>query len=409
MCYVGVGQSWQEDSREAGAEAARLAWDQMGQEWEPQFALVFGDVKYDQQKMLDGITSVLGQAPMIGCSGAAQISPAGASTGSVVVMALKSDRHVDVQTGIGQGISQDDFAAGQVVARQVLAPLPETSVYSTTVVKSGDRFIEIKPYTFIMLPDGLAGDGNRVLEGALSVLGPTFQVIGGSAADDFSFEKTYQYHDGRAYSDAVAGALFITKIPTAVGVGHGWRPIGKSMIVTKSEGNVVQELDGKPAIRAYEELFGVEAQELIEQPLGNMALTNPLGIPDVMGGYRLRHPIRAFEDGSISCAATIPENAVVRIMTATLDENVTAVHQAAERALEGLGRSEPVVAIVFDCGARFMLRGHEGTQREIEEIRRVIGEEIPIVGFFTFGEQAPTLGGPVGFHNETCVIYLIGE
>jgi len=409
MCFIGVGQSWQEDSCAAGAEAARLAWEQMGREWDVHFALVFGDVKYDQQEMLDGVTSVLGEVPMIGCSGAGQISPAGATTGSVVVMTLKSERQVDVQTGIGEGISRDAFAAGRAVARQVLAPLPETSVFSTTVVKAGERFIEIKPYTFIMLPDSLTGDGNQVVQGALSVLGPTFQVVGGSAGDDFSFQKTYQYYDGKAYSDAVAGALLITRIPTAVGVGHGWHPIGKSMVVTKAEGNVVQELDGEPAIRAYEELFGVQAKELIEQPLGRMALTNPLGIPEATGGYRLRHPIRAFEDGSISCAATIPENSVVRIMTATLEDNVAAVHQAAERALEGLGRSKPVVAIVFDCGARFMLRGHEGTQREIEEIRRVIGEEVPIVGFFTYGEQAPTLGGPVGFHNETCVIYLIGE
>ena len=36
-----------------------------------------------------------------------------------------------------------------------------------------------------------------------------------------------------------------------VSVDHGWRPVGKPMLVTRAEGTVVHELDGTPALDAY--------------------------------------------------------------------------------------------------------------------------------------------------------------
>ena len=404
--HTGVGSSTQDDGKTAGAEAAHAALEQMGR-GPADFVMVIGDVRYDQQGLLDGATSVVGDVPMLGGSGAGQIGNDGPMQGAAVVMTLRSDREIDVLTGLGENISQDARAAGQSVARQVVDRLPSRTL-STTWVRMGDSFVPVRPYTFIMLPD-FTGDGAEVVNGVASVLPPPVQVIGGTTADDLSFERTFQYHNGRVYSDAVAGALLIAQVPTAVGVAHGWRPLGKSMIVTRAEGNRVIELDDAPAIRAYEELFGRQAQELMDEPLGRMALLNPFGIPEVTGDYRLRHPISAQEDGSIVCAGTIPQGAVVRVMTATLEENVAAVRQATRTALAGLGRAEPALAIVFDCGARLMLRGMEGARQEIGAIREEIGPGVPMAGFYTYGEQAPTAGGPVGFHNETCVVYIIGQ
>lgn len=404
--HTGVGLSTQDDGKTAGAEAARIALEQMGSE-AADFCMVFGDVRYDQQALLNGVSSVVGNASMIGGSGAGQIGNDGPVQGAVVVMALRSDREINVLTGLGTGISQDARAAGQSVALQVVDRLPSQTL-STTWVRMGKGFVPVRPYTFIMLPD-FTGDGAEVVNGVASVLPPPVQVIGGSTADDFSFERTFQYHNGQVYSDAVVGALLIAQVPTAVGVAHGWRPLGKSMVVTRAEGNRVIELDDAPAIRAYEQLFDKQARELVEEPLGRMALLNPFGIPEVTGNYRLRHPISAQEDGSIICAGTIPEGAVVRVMTATLEENVAAVRQATRTALSNLGRAKPALAIVFDCGARLMLRGMEGARQEIDAIREEIGPDVPMAGFYTYGEQAPTPGGPVGFHNETCVVYIVGQ
>lgn len=403
---VGVGLSKHDDSRRAGVEAANAALKQMGG-GSADFCMVFGDVRYDQQQILDGVVSAVGSIPMIGGSGAGQIGNEGPVQDGVSVMTLRSEGEIDVLTAVGEAISKDARAAGHAVAQQVMSRFG-TRTLSTTWVQVGDEYVSVSPYTFVMFPD-FTGDGAEVVSGVARVLPPPVQVIGGTTADNLSFEKTYQYRNGRVYSDAVAGALLIAQVPTSIGVAHGWCPLGKSMVVTRAEGNRVIELDGNPAIGAYEELFGVNARELIDEPLGRMALTNPFGVPEVTGDYRLRHPVAAQEDGSIVCAATIPEGTVVRVMTATIEENIEAARQATRKALVGLGSSKPTLAMIFDCGARMMLRGMEGARREIAAIREEIGPDVPMVGFYTYGEQAPTLGGPVGFHNETCVVYVIGQ
>jgi hypothetical protein len=51
----------------------------------------------------------------------------------------------------------------------------------------------------------------------------------------------------------------------------------------------------------------------------------------------------------------------------------------------------------------------EEMRRDVSAIREEIGPDVPMAGFFTYGEQASTPGGPVSFHNESCVIYVVGR
>ena len=53
---------------------------------------------------------------------------------------------------------------------------------------------------------------------------------------------------------------------------------------------------------------------------------------------------------------------------------------------------------------------------EIKAIQEAIGNQVPLIGFYTYGEQAP-LGGEVkniekcnsAFHNETVVICVLAD
>ena len=211
------------------------------------------------------------------------------------------------------------------------------------------------------------------------------------------------------YGPGLVGALLIAQVPTALGVAHRWRPVGEGMVVTRAEGSRIIELDNTPAIQAYVRVLGALAVEIPDEALGRMALTNPLGIPEVTGEYQLRHPISAQDDGSILCAASIAEGSVVRMMTATVNESVRAVRKATRAALAGLGRAEPALAIVFNWGVRLVLRPMEEMRQDVSAIREEIGPDVPMAGFFTYGEQASTPGGPVSFHNESCVIYVVGR
>ena len=187
------------------------------------------------------------------------------------------------------------------------------------------------------------------------------------------------------------------------------------MKVTKSEGAVLHELDGKPAINIYRDYFGAEeAKKLQEETLAKLAITYPLGMT-VAGSDEMliRDPITVDEKGSITCAAEIPEGSEIRLMIGSREEAVKVAKVAAEKAVEQLDGLPPQAVIIFNCIARSKLFG-ERSGEEISAIQEVVGAETPLIGFYTYGEQAP-LGGEVrnmnkcnpAFHNETVVICVL--
>jgi hypothetical protein len=68
--------------------------------------------------------------------------------------------------------------------------------------------------------------------------------------------------------------------------------------------------------------------------------------------------------------------------------------------------------LVFNCIARNKLFGRNATD-EIEAIRSILGQDVPVIGFYTYGEIAPF--GIEGakrksyFHNETAVVIALGS
>lgn len=391
---VGVGSGKSFDGRQAGEAAAQAAMAQLGVD-RAELVIVFASSRYAQEDVLSGVRSVVGNSAVVGCSTAGEITTAGPNERSVAVMALGGSG-LSVHLGLGTGISEDPREAGRAVARQVAeAGLPE------------------RAKAFMMLPDGLAGNGADIVRGIQDVLGATFPVVGGSAGDDYVFQKTHQYFGGRVLSDSVPGVLFSGEVSVGIGVRHGWQPLGRPRTVTRAEGARLYELDGRPAVTIYEDYFGTDADSLRKEPLARMALVYPLGIPgEGPGEYLIRDPLTVEADGSIVCAAEIPEGAPVRLMIGSTDQAVEAARVAARQALESLDGARPKAAVVFNCIARKKLFGrHAGD--EIRAIREVLGSGVPLIGFYTYGEQAP-LGEAIvaceaRFHNETAVIFALGE
>src|SRR3989338_9580354 len=87
---TGVGSSKQLDSFLAGKEAAQKALQKMGSK-ETDLVFVFASVKFDQTQVLKGIRSVTGNATLLGCSDAGNITTEGPARKSVAVMTIKSD------------------------------------------------------------------------------------------------------------------------------------------------------------------------------------------------------------------------------------------------------------------------------------------------------------------------------
>lgn len=395
---AGVGFGEGEDSYVAGANAAQDALNALGG-GAAQAALVFSSVQYDQGKMLAGVRSVLGGALVAGCSTAGEITTEGPlQKHSVAVMLLKSDT-IRFFGGVGERIAENPRAAGKKAADEVKA-------------KAGANL-----KAFMMFPDVLVGNGAEIVRGVLDSLGEHFPVVGGAAGDDFKFKKTYQYLQDNVYSGAVVGLGLTGDFKMGIGVKHGWVPIGTPLKVTKSAGSVLHELDGKPAISIYEDYFGEEeAKQLKIETLAKLAITYPLGMK-VEGSDEMliRDPITVDDKGSITCAAEIPEGAEIQLMVGSKEEAVKVAKVAAQNAINQLDGAQPKAVIIFNCIARNKLFG-EHSPNEIMAIQEAVGADVPLIGFYTYGEQAP-LGGEVrninkcnpAFHNETVVICVLAD
>ena len=394
-----VGISQGEDSYTVGANACQDALDKL-KAGDPSAVLVFSSVEYDQEKMLQGVRSVAPKATLVGCSTAGEITTEGpAKRHSVVVMALKGEG-VSFYAGVGENVAGGAKEAGRAASEAVKKLAPGGKLDA-----------------FMMLPDVLVGNGADIVRGVLTVLGDHFPVVGGAAGDDFEFKKTYQYLNDTVYSGAVIGLGIAGAFKMGIGVKHGWIPVGNPKKVTKSIGSVLHELDGMPAIKIYEDYFGVElASQLKTETLAKLAITYPLGM-QVSGSEELliRDPITVDANGSITCAAEIPEGSEIRLMIGSREEAVKVAKVAAENALAQLDGGKPKAIIIFNCIARSKLFG-ERSGEEIDAIQEALGKDIPLIGFYTYGEQAP-LGGEVrninkcnpAFHNETVVICVLGE
>ena len=397
MMKTGVGISYGPDSHAVGEEAAQMSLEGFGVV-QPDFVIVFASVEYDQKEVIRGVRSLIGNALLVGSSTAGEITTQGpAQRHSVVVMAISSD-DFKFFADVGEDIKSDAIAAGRQVADRVKE-------------KAGEPLS-----LFMMFPDILVGNGADIVRGVLQSLGKNFPVVGGASGDDFKFEKTYQYLNDKVYSGSVVGVGFMGDVKFGIGVNHGWTPIGTPLKVTKSEGAVVHEIDGKPAISVYEEHFGKDnIEELRTTTLAKLAITYPLGMHvENSDELLIRNPITVDEYGSITCAAEIPEGSIIRLMVGDSDSAIEVARAAAHNAMEQIMGAEPSAVIIFSSIARSKLFGDQRGD-EIKAIQEVVGSTMPLIGFYTYGEQAPLSSevqnlakcNPV-FHNETVVILVLG-
>lgn len=326
--------------------------------------------------------------PILGASTAGEFTEHGDAKGSVAAFALAGD--YKVFTGMGSGLKAD---AEKAVSR-ALDGLP--------------REMHGYPHcTALLLLDPLAGNGEEATLAAASLLGPNVPLAGGAAGDDLHMVRTELASGSEASSDAVVVALLFSKRPLGLGVCHGHEPLSGPLRVTKAEGGVVREIEGKPAWDVWIERTleharqrGVDLGAMRKEDEGAYLLRYEAGLA-TGSAYKIRAPLSRNADGSISFACGIAQGAVVRITHSTPQQQIESARQAARLAREQLG-GPAAGAIVFDCICRNLILGDQ-FKTAVSEMSTELGG-VPIAGFETYGEIALAAGDMSGFHNTTSVV-----
>ncbi len=384
----GVGYSTQVNIPNAGQEAAKQAMMQMGSQ-KPDLTLVFADVRYADPRLLKGVRSMTESAPLIGCTSAGGIHTSTGLQRAVMVIVLRAPQG-RLTIGCGRHLSRN----------------PEAAIQELCGSFQGADVRKAK--ALCVFPDGLSGNGCEILRQLQRHLGQSLPILGGCAADDGLFQKTFQFYEEDVLTDAVPGVLMSGTMTLGIGVGHGWEPLGTPRQVTKADGRFLRELDRRPAISVYEEYLGIKKDELTEEPIANVSMMYPLGVVvSTSEPYLLRDSIAVDPHGALVCTGELREGSHVRLMIGGQESVLGAARQAAEQAVGQIGLSHVKGALVF-CGiARRRLLGGE-FDGEIDVIRDALGGVgVRMGGFYTYGELAPTDKG-AQFHNESVVVVALG-
>lgn len=388
---AGSGSSNLDDAYEAGRHAAAAAVAPLHGRTAG-LALVFTTDDYDQAAVLRGCRAITGSTGLIGCCTGGLITRQGILSAGVAVLALAGD-DLEVTLAMEPGLSARPALAAEGVAEQLEMRLPPHGSGKTGLA--------------LTFTDGLTGAlaMDEAIQTATTVLGPLCPLFGGAAGDSLKYDRTSLFIDDQIANDAIAMALLSISAPIGIGVRHGWDAMGQQTVITRSAANVIYELDGRPALDAYRDLF--PDQQITVENFREFTRYHPIGFPQANGEFLVRLPLDVSPDGSIACVGMLPSHAIAHIMRGDPESLLAAARLAARRAVAALEGQEPAAAIVIDCVTRPPLLG-ESTSAEICAIREVLGEQTPIIGMYSFGEIAAD-DGPVCFHNKTVAVCVIGR
>ena len=370
-------------SREMGRRLGEALVEKLG--GFPQACWLFCSPQGELQELLKGVTGAVRTKTLVGCTTDGEISSQGFSTGSAVLGGIVTDR-IEFRVAQAANLGQDSERAGMELARTLP---PET------------KYVQL-------FSDGITGNGCGLLRGMAALLDPEVPICGGTAGDGGEFVRTWQFIGDQVLTDAAVAIGFSGDFKVGTGVRSGWSPIGIAKQVTRASGKVLFELDGQPALEVYERFLGKHAERLpavgVEYPLGLIS-------QDCGGGdyFLLRATMSVNrENHSITFAGEIPEGAMVKLTCGDTNAILEAADQAARLALDDLGDCSPAMVFVYSCMARKIVLGRR-TKEEVERIGKHVGREIPILGFYTYGEYCRVSSGDSCLlHNETAVVSLLG-
>ncbi len=375
-------------AREAALALAREVKGQLGGD-KPALALVFASTAQPLGELMPALKAELGPVTLLGASTAGEFTEKGDAKSSAAVFAVAGD--FQVHAGMAPDLKKDAERAVTTAAKSLPASVPGY------------------PHrTAILLLDPLAGNSEEATLLAAAALGDDARLAGGAAGDDLHMKATQVGLNERTATDAIVLAAVFSKAPLGVGVCHRHVPISEGLKVTRAEGNVVYEVDGRPAwdvwaerTRASAQKRGVEPTKLKPEELGGFLLRYEAGLATGKD-YKIRAPLSRGPDGSISFACGIPQGSVIRITESEPDAQIDAAREAARRARAQMGGDKPAGAVVFDCICRDLILG-EQFNKAVHSISEELGG-VKIAGFETYGEIALDAGDMSGFHNTTTVV-----
>jgi len=256
-----------------------------------------------------------------------------------------------------------------------------------------------------VISEGSFVNGSALTKGMQKEV-PKARITGGLCGDDARFEKTLaSYNETPKEGEIVVIGFYGETFEASFSIYGGWTPFGPERLVTKSDGNILYKIDGKPALDLYKNYLGEKAKDL-----PGSALIYPLNVKSKENKQSFVRTILNIDEekNAMILAGDVPEQASVQLMMTNMDSIAAASETAALRAMEGRNNA-PQLALLISCIGRKLVLDQR-IEEEVEEVMSVIGDDVVISGMYSYGEIAPFYGErSCKLHNQTMTITLISE
>lgn len=350
--------------------------------------LAFGAPRYGaDRRPFDDLAAAFPHSVRTGCSTAGEIGGAEVDDDSVSVLIGRFEHSHLVSAATDIGGPDDSGPAGERLASQ----LPSAGLRAVFV-----------------LSDGLSVNGTLLVAGLTRSLPAGVPVTGGLAGDGSRFASTWVHANGASRPKQICAVGFYgDRLRIGHGCDGGWSDFGPTRLITRSVGNVMYELDGRPALDLYKEYLGKLATGL-----PGTALLFPLSVrrPGDACTPLVRTVLGVDELArTMTFAGDVPQGHEARLMRTTDDGLIASAATAIAAASAHLSSAQPRLVIAVSCVGRRLVLG-ERTEEEVEAVAEGAPSGSVHIGFYSYGEISPhAQGGACGLHNQTMTVTVLTE
>ncbi len=397
--YISNGISKGKDGYHAANEAAKQAKEKFKGE-NIDAALVFSSLEYHMDCVYNGIKEAIGEIPVIGATSAGEFTEEEAMKGSVAICLIGSDTHkffIHSKENVSDNIYE------------VIKEIKD---------KSDEEIKDFPHKSAIVFMDGLSGHCEDIVTKMSRIMDPDVDFAGGAAGDDLKFKATYVMHNGKVLHDGLAVMMIGSNKPIGMGVQHGHKPISDKLEITKAKDNILYRVNGRPAWDVWKDAvrelakkehdIDVDALETVDEKR-NVLILYELGISLGNDAYIIRAPLGVNDDGSLVFQGPLQDGASFFITHTVEGDQLSSTKRAAEIAKQKTGDEAIAGALVFDCAVRYIILQDKFFDA-VKGMSEVIGDNVPLTGFETYGEVCKTQNNALsGYHNTTSVVVLIPD
>ncbi len=363
--------------------------------WEPtapgtlraaQLVLLFGSPSLlKQQSLLQEVQRAYPKAHLLGCSTAGEISHTQVFDDSLVATAIQFEHTTLHGVRIKPRKGMSDFQAGELLAQEL----------------DKDDLVHV-----FVLARGVNINGSDLVAGLTRHLPAHVTITGGLSGDGDRFQETLIVWENQLETESIVVLGFYSqRLRVGYGSLGGWDTFGPVRTITRSQGNVLYQLDGKSALSLYKAYLGEYAQGLPAT-----GLLFPLCLLASDGSDPVVRTILSVNEAeqSITFAGDVPEGVETRFMRADFDRLVNGAVGAAKTSYGAISTA-PQLAILISCvGRKLVLQ--QRINEEVKGVRAVMGDQTLMTGFYSYGEISPfTAGETCKLHNQTMTITTFSE